>query len=302
MKLKKMLSVLLALSLLASFACCFSADARSNIEIGKAYISFSDNGVRIDAGADYPTPVGTIFSQSEVTLYSGDTVADITQSFVEEIKLAKVNFGTKDSKLYLKELTDVITESGTELARFGDGSGGAGSCWMVKLNGRLCTESLEQIFVDTNNRIEWCFSCQDGKDIGADLSKPSAAIASLTITPGELSPAFSKDVKDYTVSLPANVSTVNVEAVAENAGAEISYALLTGDKRIEYKPHIPIPIKHFVLIVVASKYYDEQSGTVLTDTINIRILQDSPKPTNFFRALILGIIDFFRNLFSRFAG
>lgn len=300
MKLKKAISILLVLSMLASFAVCFSVSARTSTEIGKAYISFVDYGVRTQAGGTFADPIGTIYGKSEVVLYAGDSVEDITRDFIENTKKANIEIATSGGKHYLKALKNAITDSGTEIPSLGEGDCGAQSGWMVKLNGRVCTESLDQIFVDTNNEIVWCYTCQNGADIGADFSKPSAAIVGLTISPGELSPAFSTGVKDYSVSLPANVETVSVEAFAENAAAEITYTLHHDGKEIEYKPYLPIPIHHFDLIVVASKCYDPQSGTVLTDTVSIRIYQDSPKPMNFFRALILGIIDFFKNLFNGF--
>lgn len=301
MKFKKTISLLLVFALLSAFACCFSA-AGSEIVIGKAYISFSDNGIRTETGVNFPDPVGTIYGQSEVTLHAGDTVEDVTRAFVETIKLAQVEIGVKDGKNYLKALKNVITESGSEIASFGEGDGGTGSGWMVKLNGRVCRDSIDKIYVDTSNEIEWCFSCQNGADIGSDLANPSAAIIGLSITPGELSPAFSTGVKDYTVSYAANVSSVKVIATAENSAAEISYTLHSDGKVIEYKPNIDIPIKHFDLIVVSSKCYDELNGQMLTDTINIRILQDSPKPTNFIRAFFLAIIEYIKNIFAKLAG
>ena len=45
MKLKKAIAILLVFSMLGTFGCCFSAAAEKTV-IGKAYISFSDNGVR----------------------------------------------------------------------------------------------------------------------------------------------------------------------------------------------------------------------------------------------------------------
>ena len=121
MKLKKTISLLLVFVLLGAFACCFSA-AGSEIVIGKAYISFSDNGIRTETDVNYPDPIGTIYGQSEVTLHAGDSVEDITRAFVETIKLAQIEIGVKDGKNYLKALKNVITESGTEIASFGAGA------------------------------------------------------------------------------------------------------------------------------------------------------------------------------------
>ena len=53
----------------------------------------------------------------------------------------------------------------------------------------------------------------------ADTSSKDASLASLTISPGTLKPAFSADVTEYTAAVSSDVTSVTVSAPAKDGGA-----------------------------------------------------------------------------------
>lgn len=56
----------------------------------------------------------------------------------------------------------------------------------------------------------------------ADTSSKDASLASLTISPGTLKPAFSADVTEYTAAVPSDVTSITVSAPAKDGGAKVA--------------------------------------------------------------------------------
>ncbi len=56
----------------------------------------------------------------------------------------------------------------------------------------------------------------------ADTSSKDASLASLTISPGTLKPAFSADVTEYTAAVTSDVTSVTVSAPAKDGGAKVA--------------------------------------------------------------------------------
>ena len=56
----------------------------------------------------------------------------------------------------------------------------------------------------------------------ADTSSKDASLASLTISPGTLKPAFSADVTEYTAAVPGDVTSITVSAPAKDGGAKVA--------------------------------------------------------------------------------
>lgn len=307
MKVKRILSVLLALCMLGSFAVCFAVAGDANVVIGKAYISFVDNGVRTEAGVNFPDALGTIFNRSEVELHAGDTIADVTRRFVEDVKGGKANIiPTSWGTLYLESIKNVITDSGVTLDSFGEKDAGAVSGWMYRLNNQFSNTAIDKAPVDIGDEIAWMYSCQIGADIGGDFNETSAAITGLTFSAGSLAPAFSTGVKDYTLNLPANVTAIKVEAELKDYFTETTYTLVHGGKSVDYKYYRDIPVSDGDKIVISTKKTTEQYdasynylGTVTdSDSVTITIAQAQSTPTNFIRAIIQAIIAFIKGLFA----
>lgn len=56
----------------------------------------------------------------------------------------------------------------------------------------------------------------------ADTSSRDASLASLTISPGTLKPAFSADTTEYTAAVPSDVTSITVSAPAKDGGAKVT--------------------------------------------------------------------------------
>lgn len=56
----------------------------------------------------------------------------------------------------------------------------------------------------------------------ADSSSKDASLASLTISPGTLKPAFSANVTEYTAAVSSDVSSITVSAPAKDSGAKVA--------------------------------------------------------------------------------
>ena len=309
MKVKKILSVLLVISMLCSFAFCFAsaADAKA---IGKALISFVDNGVRTETGVTYPNALGTIYAQSAIDIYTGDTVATVTKRFVEDVKGATANivdtvWGTK----YLASIANVTTDSGKKIASFGEFDGGSWSGWMYKVNNRFSDDAIDTIAVESDDVIEWVFSCQAGPDVGKDFSETSAAITGLTFSTGSLAPAFSADTKDYTLTVSKDVTAVKAVAALKDYATEVTYTLVHGDKSTAYKYNREIPVADGDKIIISTKkvtdLYDSSYNYLetVTDTdsvtVTVKVSSDKSSIVDSILAFFRLIIDFFRNIFGK---
>ena len=304
MKVKKILSVLLALSMLCSFACFFAAAGDANVVIGKAYISFVDNGVRTETGVTYPNPLGTIFGQSEVELHAGDTVADVTVRFLEKVKGASASIiygGT-----YMESIKNVKADSGDTYASIGQYDGGSMSGWMYRVNNQFLNDGMNEVAVDIGDEIAWMYTCQAGADIGGNYLETSAAITGLSFTAGSLSPAFSTNVKEYTLNLPKNASSVKVEAELKDYYTAVTYTLVHGGKSVDYKYYRDIPVYDGDKIIISTKkttvLYDESYTPIDTvndsDSVTVNISIASGSTTDFIRAFFQAIIDFIKRIFS----
>ena len=313
MKVKKILSVLLVISMLCSFAFCFAgaADAKA---VGKALISFVDNGVRTETGVTYPDALGTIYAQSAVDIFAGDTVATVTKRFVEDVKGATANivdtsWGTK----YLASIANVTTDSGKKIASFGEFDAGSWSGWMYKVNNRFSDDSIDMVAVEADDVIAWVFSCQAGPDVGKDFSETSAAITGLTFSAGTLAPAFSADVKEYTLTVAKNVTSIKAVAALKDYATEVTYTLVQGDKSTVYKYNRDIPVADGDKLVISTKkvtdLYDSATYAYLetvtdTDSVTVKIAVEADKSGGIkdtIIAFIRLILDFFKNITKYFS-
>ena len=69
-------------------------------------------------------------------------------------------------------------------------------------------------------------ACGDSNNVSGPPApapfSPDAKLSSFTVTPGTLQPAFSGDVRDYTMDVTSDVANVTVTARPQNAGATVS--------------------------------------------------------------------------------
>jgi hypothetical protein len=157
-----------------------------------------------------------------------------------------------------------------------------------------------------------------GADIGNDWSNASAKITGINVDAayGAVSPAFSADVKEYTLTVGENTESVKLSVDNEYYGAEVTYAV--GD--VTYKYLRAIPVTNGTVITVDSKYYSSDYNTgektlADEDSITITVVKPEPQPTeptedpqnndggksflDQLKDFILSILAFFRTFFTR---
>ncbi|MCH5197390.1 MAG: DUF4430 domain-containing protein [Oscillospiraceae bacterium] len=333
MKIKKILSVVFAALICMS---CFALIAYADNAAGKVYISLEDFGDRDylleycdEDEMAYLEQFGVIVPKTEVPIYAGESVAEAVVRFFEMNGIKYNAYGTPELNggFYL---VDISFTSGNEYVdSFGEGSITPDddfmryfSGWMVKLNNCFTSSGISCYEVDDGDIIEIQYTCSMGADLGYDFSVQSAAITGIVIDEsyGTISPEFSEDIKEYTLTLNDGVNSVKLAVQNENYSSVVTYSA----NGTEYKFMRDIPVQDGTVITVKSEYYasdypdyvpylfdeDEITITVVKPAIKEpeedgdtsflgRIKAFFAKIGNFFKNIFSRISDFFSGLFNR---
>ena len=198
------------------------------------------------------------------------------------------------------------------------------SGWMVKVN-NCFGSGLSYIAADDEDVIEVLYTCTMGGDLGNDFSNPSAKFTAINVSTGDLAPAFSQDVKAYTLTVGEDVDVVKIGYEMENYGAAVTCTV--GD--VSYKYMRAIPVTNGTVITINSVFtaYDNttyEPYTADTEQITITVVKPEPQTTepttepeaeekgdildsirdfwdylvNFFRSFFARIAEFFGKLFK----
>ena len=195
--------------------------------LGTVYVSFEDYAARVEGGEEFPEPLGMLIARTAVPYFEGDTIADVTVRLLDQNGI-DANYGgsTKDG-FYLSSITNFTTPAGEYITghNFGEFTAGAMSGWMITSNNWFINMGASQFLVEDGDIIKWQMTSQLGADIGNDWNNPSAKITGLNIDPkyGELSPEFSEEEAYYTLTVPADVDKIQVEALQSNYWAIVTY-------------------------------------------------------------------------------
>ena len=243
---------------------CFLTAARaesSNGILGYVTISFEDTVERIDE-CDIEEPIGVIIADTTVEFYEGDSVSDVTYRLLDKLGISYV--GTES---YLNSING-FTVNDVYYEELGDYTCGDMSGWMFTYNNWFSDKGMNDIYVENGDIIEWKYTCLWGIDIGSDWSKESAKITSINLDSsyGTISPEFSTDIKDYTLTLAENVTGIKLSVDVENYNSIVTYSV--GDT--EYKYLREIPVEDGTVININS-VYNSYSGTNDTDSITITV-------------------------------
>ncbi len=249
---------------------------------GYAYFSIEDFASRED-GAEFAEPLGVILERTRVPFYEGDTIADVTVRTLEENGITPGYSGDTKGGFYLSSIQN-FTHNGEFIPSFGEFSAGTMSGWMISLNDWFINMGASEFLVTEGDTIRWQYTGQLGMDIGSDWTNQSAQITGLKIgnNLGVLSPAFSQEVKQYTLTVPPNTKFVQVEAEA-NKLSHVRYYV--GEK--EYKYLNDIPIEHGTVIKISSIFDDTYSGVYDSDELFITIQDESTYQVN----TVVGLIN-----------
>ena len=134
---------------------------------GYVYISFTDNGKRVEGESNitYPKALGTIISSRQVPFTDGDTVADVTLRLLDALDFTYQHTGTTKNGFYLASIGDFMLK-GISYDSMGEFDAGSGSGWMITLNKDFIKYGASDFEVKNGDTIKWQYSCQLGADIG----------------------------------------------------------------------------------------------------------------------------------------
>ena len=329
---KKLVSILLAALLVLSCLPLFAfAD---DTPVGYATVSIVDNGDRdylmamgdLDEDEiEYAEPFGVIVPETQVPVYAGDTMAGVLVRLfdMEGITYTALGDTTLTGGFYLQNIT--FTDStGALVENFGEGSITPDddmmyyfSGWMATLNNWFTDKNISAFPVEDGDVIRLLYTCGMGADIGSDFYNATAALTGLNVSAGTLSPAFSADVKAYTLTVDENTDSVKLSAENANYNSVVTYTV----GEVTYKYMRAIPVVNGTVIVVNSKFYTTDYSTgesTLADEDEITVTVVKPEPvqpdgsksvldyiregwelfSGFFKTVYQRLADFFQKLFK----
>ncbi|HPR39718.1 MAG TPA: dockerin type I domain-containing protein [Oscillospiraceae bacterium] len=245
-------------------------------EAGTVTVSFEDYGIRRESELDdanmiFPSQMEMILGPEEIPFYEGDTIAEVTLRYLEDNGLEATYTGTPTSSFYLSAIGTFYSEAAGEEEMFGEFSAGVNSGWMITLNEWFINQGASEFEVENGDVIRWQYTCQLGADIGCDWDNSVATIAGLDLIEGygTLVPAFSEDVRDYTLAVQPNLSAVKVNAILENYWSIVTYSV--GDETYGYKEDIPVEAGDTIVVRSSfSEYYDDPDPSS-TDEVRITV-------------------------------
>ena len=134
---------------------------------GFVTVSITDNGVRVtgETGLKFPVALGTIVAPTRVPFKEGENMPQVTKRLLDHLGMGMGHSGTLTSGFYLGAITNFEVD-GTPYASMGEFDAGAGSGWMVTLNGWFINKGASDFTVQDGDAIAWLYTCQLGADIG----------------------------------------------------------------------------------------------------------------------------------------
>mgnify|MGYP004510954419 CR=1 FL=1 len=101
--------------------------------------------------------------------------------------------------------------------------GGSSSGWMGALNDWFVNQGMASFTVSAGDEIRFMYTKNGGSDLGGSWSSGGGdtTLTALSFSAGTLAPAFSRDVRDYTLTLDAGVRTVKAIPTAANKNFQV---------------------------------------------------------------------------------
>ena len=131
------------------------------------------------------------------------------------------------------------------------GAGGAMSGWMGTLNDWFTNFGFSEFTVKdgtlkAGDEIHLMYSMNGGEDLGGSWGNTDKTVKDVTFSAGTLDKAFDKDAHEYTLTIPADVSSVVVTPTASNK----NYQVRTSVGGTEYARTAEVPVADGAVITV----------------------------------------------------
>lgn len=130
-----------------------------------------------------------------------------------------------------------------------------GSGWMGTLNDWFTSEGFAAYTVangklKAGDEIAVQHTCNLGADIGGAFGDSNKTLKAIALSAGELSPAFSSSVHDYTMILPEGVTALTVTPTASNKQNRVR--IYVGDTEYGRKDAIPVQVGTVITLKVGN--------------------------------------------------
>lgn len=130
-----------------------------------------------------------------------------------------------------------------------------GSGWMGTLNDWFTSEGFAAYTVangklKAGDEIAVQHTCNLGADIGGAFGDSNKTLKAIALSAGELSPAFSSSVHDYTMILPESVTALTVTPTASNKQNRVR--IYAGDTEYGRKDAIPVQVGTVITLKVGN--------------------------------------------------
>lgn len=189
-------------------------------DLGKVYVSFENTtSYNQSSGAKWD---GTLLNMAEVAIDDGDTMLDIFNKVVEKNGITQT--GAEYSYI-------------TEINGLSAGDGGAQSGWVTTINDWFATSGINDVYVSDGDVLKWMYSLDYGADMGGDWSNAAQTLSNLTFSEGEMDTSFTENDFEYTLTIPNDVTTVQVTPTASNKNYQTRIyknAVVLGDSETGY--------------------------------------------------------------------
>ena len=129
------------------------------------------------------------------------------------------------------------------------------SGWMGTLNDWFTSEGFAKYTVangklKSGDEIAVQHTCNLGADIGGSFDTSDKSLKAVALSAGELIPAFSSDVHDYTMILPADVTALTVTPTASNKQNRVR--IYAGGTEYGRKDAIPVQVGTVITLKVGN--------------------------------------------------
>ena len=139
----------------------------------------------------------------------------------------------------------------TEINSLKAGAGGAMSGWMGTLNDWFTNEGFGAFTaakgtLKAGDEIRIMYTCNFGEDLGGIWGNTDKTVKNVAFSAGTLDKAFDKNTHEYTLTIPADVSSVVVTPTASNK----NYQVRTSVSGTEYARTAEVPVADGAVITV----------------------------------------------------
>lgn len=247
-KMKQMLSVLVAAVMVVFL-----------IPIGAFAASPHENQVHIIVENNtYPVSVGAAWDGTLVdTWVTIDTLNPTALKALETAVGGSTNLNVTNSGW-----GDYIAGIGNASGMVSEYDGGSMAGWMFSVNGAYASVGISSYTsLKSGDEFTFSYSLDYGADLGQQWDITKNKLSALNVSGGVLSPSFSSDVTDYTLTIPTGTTGVIVTPELENPACTME--ITSGTQ--SYNRNTEIPIADGTRIQITNEISVWNSATSTSD-------------------------------------